>query len=164
MNLPSEEVQVVFQDLDVTTDSTYAYGTANIANFVNVSRFHRWMALVFRTSGTGGIKGARVRVATAVAGTSATTLVSRDSTEATGLLTVSDGSNASGALGERGVGLIVFEGFTKDLDATLAGGDFLQVQLYADTATDEWGICWLLMNPRYRTSGLTTTGQGSTAA
>jgi hypothetical protein len=164
MNNLSEEIQLIWQDLDVSTKDTMVYGTATAASWINVSRFHRYMVVIFRTVGTGGVDGAQLRCASTVTGTGAATVASRNSTECTGLIAVSDGSNSSGALGERGVGQIVFEGQTKDLDSTLADADFLNVRVSADTATDEWGILWILSNPRYPTSGLTSTGNGSTAA
>ena len=164
MNNLSEEIQLIWQDMDLSTKDTLVMGTATVSSWINVSRFHRYMVVIFRTVGTGGVDGADLRCATTVAGVGATTVTSRNSTECTGLINVSDGSNSDGSLGERGVGMIVFEGQTKDLDSTLANADFLNVRVSADTATDEFGILWILADPRYPTSGLTSTGCGSTAA
>jgi hypothetical protein len=167
MNLLSEECQIFWQNIDCTTKDTMVYGTSTSGYhkmFVSVEKFHRWMCIIFRAIGTGGVDGARIMVASTANGTGATSLTSRNSTECTGLLTASTASYTGGGDNptSHGVGQIVFEGLTKDLDSTLADGAFLAAQVAADTATDEFGVLWILSDPRYPQASLTTTGNGST--
>jgi hypothetical protein len=157
---PSENLQLIFQDMDFSNSDTFLYSTRNTSNWINVSRFHKVMAVIFRTVGTGKVQNARLMAASTVTGTGATAVSTLGSSvSAGGLLNVAAGSNANnGSLGSAGAGMVVLEATSKDLDSTLADADFVQVQVSPATGTDEFGVLFVLSDPRYGEGGLTATG------
>ena len=162
MRRTSENCKLIWQDIDLSTKSTFVYSTRNVSNWINIEAYHNVMAVIFRTVGTGNLKGARIRVATSVTGTGAATLVSLSgSTKATGLINVAAGSNDG--TGIRGIGMAVLEATSSNIRDTVAEGNYVQVQVNATTATDEFGVLWILSDPRFGKADLTSTGNAGTA-
>ena len=159
----SERMAVYFMDFDPSTSDTLKYNTdtAANANWINIENWHRVMCIVFRTVGTGIIQAGELRIASDVNGTGATAIASVGSTSCGGLLNAAQPSNDN--TGERGAGMVVFEFDTKDVEKTLADGKYLQVALSCATGTDEFGICWILSDPRYAKADYTSDGVGTGA-
>ena len=159
----SEQVQLIWQHIDPKTkDTLQQHSTGQV--WVNVSKFHKVMVVLFRTVGTGSIQDAKLYCHTSATSAAGTVISSSGSTECTPVIGTAFGTNATdpGVLGSRGVGMIVFELNTNDIDQYLADADFVSVKASFATATDELGVLYILSDPRYPTSGLTSTGRGST--
>ena len=160
----SEEVQLVWQHIDPSTkDTLVGDSVIQASKYVDVSQFHRVMVVLFRIAGTGSIQNAAIYAATAVSGTGSTQIATSGSTEATGLIGTAAGTNDGGTLGARGAGMIVFDLNVSDIEDTLADASHITARASFATATDELGVLYILSDPRYPQSGLTSTGRGTTA-
>jgi len=158
----SENVKLIWQHIDPSTkDTRVADSVLQVTQCIDISEYNNVMCVLFRLAGTGSIQQATLYACTAVSGTGATAIVNSGSTEATGLIGTAAGSNATN--GQRGAGMIVLEATASQIDSVLANADFVTVKASFATATDELGVLWILSNPRYAQSGLTSTGRGTTA-
>lgn len=150
----SEDIKVIWANIDPSTSNTLVGDTAKqVSRCIDVSKYGRVMCILFRTTGTGSILDAKLYAATDVAGTGLTAITSSGSTKATGLL-----ATAGGTIANAGVGQIVLEANAAEIDATLADANFVAVKAAFATGGDELGVCWILSDPRYASSGLTATG------
>ncbi len=160
----SEDFQLLWQHIDPSTkDTLMADSVQQVSKCVSMEQFHKCTVVLFRITGTGTIQQATLYAATSVAGAGLTAIKSSGSTECTHIIGTAIGTNADGALGARGVGMIVFDVSHDELEGTLADANFITVKASFTTATDELGVLYILSEPRYKTSGLTSTGTGTTA-
>lgn len=156
----SENCKLIWQNIDPSTkDTRVGDSNAQVSRCIDISGYNNVMCVLFRTAGTGSIQQATLYACTSAAGAGITAITSSGSTEATGLL----GTAALvGSISNRGAGMIVLEATSSQIDSTLADADFVTVKASFATATDELGVLWILSNPRYAQSGLTSTGRGTT--
>jgi hypothetical protein len=159
----SETTQVIFYGFDPSTKDTLVYDTDTAANlnWINVENWHRVMVIVFRTTGTGSVQQCQLMAASDVNGTGAVGISSSGSTEATILVNAAAGSNDN--TGERGAGMIVFDLNTADLEDTLADAKYIQIRMSLATGTDDFGVAFILSEPRYAKGTFTSTGSGGSA-
>jgi hypothetical protein len=158
----SESHQLIWQHIDPSTSETLTQDSdQSMTSCVNISQYNRVTAIAFRIAGSGTIQECAMYAATAVTGTGLTqiTATASGSTSCTGVVASdSFGSNATGLLGQRGAGMIVMEATASEIDATLADADFVTVLASFATGTDELGVLYILSEPRYGESGLTSSG------
>jgi len=151
----TEETKIVFRDFDPAANNTLT-AAGITSNWIDMKDYHRITAIAFRTVGTGKVQAAALKVSATANGASAQTVVSAGSTNATGSLV--DATAAKTATS--GCGIVVLDATADECAAALSGGRYVGLLLSCATATDEFGVIYILSQPRYAASGLTATDNG----
>ncbi len=147
-----EQNRVIFRDFDPNTATPTFFGHTNA--WIDMKNYHRITCIAVRTVGTGSIVAASIHASAAVAGTSSSAVTTATTASVTGLLSDAVATNTSGS---PGAGMFVLEATADEIAATVSGGRYVATNIKQTTATDEFGLIWILSEPRYSEAGLTVT-------
>lgn len=153
----SDENTVIIVDFDPNQSDTLT--NVSSTRWVNMENYNKITCIAIRTVGAGNVQNAGLYVSAAVTGTSAVLVGSLlGSTKATGCLVAADPGSA---YAENDAGIVVLEATHDEIAAALEGGQFVSARMSLATGTDEFGVIYILSEPRYAAGGLVASSNAA---
>lgn len=153
----SDENTVIIVDFDPNQSDTLT--NVSSTRWVNMERWNKITCIAIRTVGTGKVQNAGIYVSAAAAGTAASLVGSLiGSTNATGSLV---GADPATAFGSQDAGIVVLEATHDEIAVALEGGQYVSARMSLATGTDEFGVIYILSEPRFAAGSQMSTSNAA---